>query len=994
MVYNCSQRVLVFSTFILASLFLLSSCELWPTKPSLEETQINKNVHKGLLISETLKPITINKTKVAAADLTNLRNAYAELVPQIKNQKQKLQITKRLASLEMFLAEQQQEQGEISDKGYYTQAIEAYRSLQQQSAQLPENALGLEGEHIAYQLSRALELQGDTQGSFDALQNLIEKYPKSKYIAEAHFRQGEYLFARSLFKQASSAYTQAIQYPTSDYFAISAYMLGWSEFKLERYFPAVQAFGQVLDKYLGSYAWAKGTLPFTPELKTGEQRLVKDSLRIMSLVFSYNTASTFDDHSLSAYIDKVGPRHYDHQLFDSLAQLQLNNDRYKDSAKVYLAFAERYPAHPKAPGFYVKHIDAFILGKFPSLVMPAKRGFVEMFGVNGEIWPNNYIEEQAAVKPFLRQYLDELSQYEHARAQLLVKSSESNIPQSNKPQSNTNKKHIAAFTLAARWYQEYIDTFTGEVEAVEKRFLLAESLFDAGQKLAAITEFERYAYGTPQGTKAPEAGYAAILSYRSALTDLAKSGTEVETTNELQEAWLTSQLRFIETFPADQRANDIGLTLMQSRFENSQFERAINVADWLLTRQVNQQMTLSASLVAAHSWFALEKFADAESAYLSVLSQLTVNDARYADMQERLGVSIYKQGELILAETKELTPEFAQKEHNQVISKWLQIVTQLPDTKVRLNAHYDVTTLLLKQKQWSQAIELMQGFAERFPEDKLTANIPEKLIFAYEQNQQWVPAADGLYKLWQQQPDTENGRLSLWTAAEYYKKADVREQYLPAFRQYAHRYPQPFDTAMEARFMMSEFYLESNESSKRRFWLNKMIQANKAAADTQTIRSQYLAAMSSLVFAHDAGYIFDKIKLTLPLKTSLTKKRQAMDKALTQYDQVMAYGVAEFSTTANFKIAEIFRSLSNDLMESQRPKGLSALELEQYDMLLEEQAYPFEEQAIELHESNVQRSWKGNYDSWVQNSIEKLSELLPVRYGKVEQVEELKDDLY
>ena len=66
---------------------------------------------------------------------------------------------------------------------------------------------------------------------------------------------------------------------------------------------------------------------------------------------------------------------------------------------------------------------------------------------------------------------------------------------------------------------------------------------------------------------------------------------------------------------------------------------------------------------------------------------------------------------------------------------------------------------------------------------------------------------------------------------------------------------------------------------------------------------------------------------------------------------------------------------------------LSADELEQYNVLLEEQAYPFEEKAIEIHEINAHRVSKGIYDQWVKNSFAALSKLRPVRYAKNEKGE-------
>jgi hypothetical protein len=83
-------------------------------------------------------------------------------------------------------------------------------------------------------------------------------------------------------------------------------------------------------------------------------------------------------------------------------------------------------------------------------------------------------------------------------------------------------------------------------------------------------------------------------------------------------------------------------------------------------------------------------------------------------------------------------------------------------------------------------------------------------------------------------------------------------------------------------------------------------------------------------------------------------------------------------------MAELYRQLGTDLMASERPKDLDAEAREQYDVLLEEQAFPFEEKAIELHETNAQRTGTGIYDEWVQRSFEVLAKLKPARYAKAE----------
>jgi hypothetical protein len=71
-------------------------------------------------------------------------------------------------------------------------------------------------------------------------------------------------------------------------------------------------------------------------------------------------------------------------------------------------------------------------------------------------------------------------------------------------------------------------------------------------------------------------------------------------------------------------------------------------------------------------------------------------------------------------------------------------------------------------------------------------------------------------------------------------------------------------------------------------------------------------------------------------------------------------------------------------MNSERPKNLKGEELEEYNSLLEEQVFPFEEQAIKAHEINTVRAKDGVYDEWVQKSFKVLAELKPARYGKTE----------
>ena len=185
---------------------------------------------------------------------------------------------------------------------------------------------------------------------------------------------------------------------------------------------------------------------------------------------------------------------------------------------------------------------------------------------------------------------------------------------------------------------------------------------------------------------------------------------------------------------------------------------------------------------------------------------------------------------------------------------------------------------------------------------------------------------------------------------------------IAGFRDYAQTYPQPPELTLEAMNHLDVLYQRINEPAKRRFWLAKEIELHASLAGRANGRVTFLAAQASYVLAEDARLGFDEIGLTHPLQKSLKLKQRALQKTVKAFEAVASYQVAEYSSASTYQIADLYSALSLEIMNSDRPRELSELELEQYEILLEEQAFPFEEQAISLHEINMRRSWEGVYD--------------------------------
>ena len=232
--------------------------------------------------------------------------------------------------------------------------------------------------------------------------------------------------------------------------------------------------------------------------------------------------------------------------------------------------------------------------------------------------------------------------------------------------------------------------------------------------------------------------------------------------------------------------------------------------------------------------------------------------------------------------------------------------------------------------------------------------------------------------------DKNKQRIALFQSADYFEKAGDLDNALAMYKRYAHDYKRPFNPAIEAHHKLDQIYLANGDDTKRLFWMNKIVWLHLGAKKYKTDRSKYLAAKASYELAENERIKFDKVKISLPLAKSINKKNKRMKAALERYTQAVQIGVLEYTTSATYRIAELYSKFSQGLLASERPTGMDELELEEYGYLLEDQAFPLEEAAIEVHQTNAGRTFDGLYDKWVKKSYGSLADLMPGQYAKYE----------
>ncbi len=912
---------------------------------------------KDTIASLEKKSVEIKKSNVIVNSTSLARDNYRAFLDLVTDDPElRAEAMRRLGDLELDATEAAQlveNIDTVSDSGYNS-AVDLYQQLLEAYPDYRRN------DTVLYQLGRAYEIGGRNDDALEVLNELVTRYPDTPLIDEVQFRRGESLFLRKKYNEAEMAYQDVVAYgETSRFYEQSLYKLGWSQFKLAWHEDSLQPFFELLNRKLAEIDLTEGEDQLDL-LTRANRELVDDTFRVLSISFSYmDGAASIDD-----YFDQAGYPNYSYVVYSNLGDLYLEKQRFVDAAETYEAFVAKDPHHPKAPLLQVEVIEAYKQGGFPTLVLEGKKGFVERYGMDGEFWIRNPREQNDAVASHLKANLTDLAQYSHAEAQ-------------------ANGK-ISDYQEAARWYRKYLAYFPGEPDTANTNFLLAEILFESRDFSGATTEYERTAYEYPAHAKSAEAGYAAILGYREHEATL----EEGEAKTAWHAAYLDSGLKFAGTFPEHPESGAVLTTVAEDLFAQGEFDLAITVGQAVVAKQppVEPALSRTAWTVIAHSQFDLANFAEAESAYYSLRAFTPPDDAAaQQEIKDRIASSIYKQG------------EFAREMGflEEAVDHFTRLGQAVPDSKIRATAEYDAAATLINMAAWSRASGVLEKFRRDYPDSEFADDITQKLAVSYLETGRGADAAAEFERVAVSESSTDEVRReALWKASELYEKSGNFGDEERVLVNIIDRYPNPLSESIEARARLLDIARDRGDAATVTTRLEDLVRVDATAGAQRSDRTQYLAANATLELAEPVMRRFEVVKLTQPLADSMKLKRGLMEEAIEAYTKAADYGVADVTTAATYHLAEIYELFSGDLMDSERPANLDAAALEQYELLLEEQIYPFEEKAIDLYKANADRSVDGVYDDWVKKSFERLANLMPARYAKVERSEDVVTALY
>ncbi len=920
---NCSSRLLH-----LLPLVFIASCAQPPQKPPTLADWDTQNA------GSNQAPVF-----VAPKSQAEVQKAYEDYLQGAgEEEKGRRAAIRRLARLEMDKLRAIETKSADADKAQLldeAQAQSLRKTVELLRSSLDEFPKAKDADLTLYQLAQSYEKLGMADESLAALRQLTERFPQSAYFAEAQFRSGEFAFLQEDYLNAEMAYTDVV-------FAGEAHPLyekalmkrGWARLKQQLYGDASEDFiGAIKHRQFGNYQ----------TLSASDKNDYEEYLRALTLA----VRASDDFAGLDNYFTEPGDTAYIFKVYALAARFELRDKNYARADKLMESFIAQHTRAAEVADARLQQLSILRLSGAKDKYALALAAFYSTYGPDSSFWREhkgaaNYTEIVEAL-----------------RANMLILA---DAEQSAYRQHKSNQ----ALQQAQLWYQRYLKYFNNYARQDKVYIAYAELRAAQMDYVEALSLFERAAYdGDIVLDK--EAAYACIDLSDKLVQQSQQPGP-----------WLDKLFsyasRSIQLYGSEPRYQDLSLHVLELAYQHQRYDALLSLSE-SLPNSMPEPLFNQVNYLKALAYLKLQQPLDAEALLnpLVKASRDTKQDKNQAKYREALALAIYNQAGALQG----------QGEVKAAINQYARLAKTLPDASIAGDGLYDAISLAVTNEFWPEAAAAIELFQKNFPRHSLYKDATRQLSMVYLKLGDSDKAASVFESISAQDSDKSVQMAALWQAAELYLAQHKTLDAMRAFSNYAKTYPSPFAQNLEAMNKLVGLYEQSGKRTEANDWRFKMLAADRKTSSVQkNSRTQTLAAQAALNLADQELAQFRAVRLVEPLANHLRLKKKHMQSAIGLYGQAAAYQLSDITLQSTYSIANIYQTFSKSLLDSQRPAGLAGDELEQYNMLLEDQAFPFEEKAIEFYEINMARTAEGAVGPWIVQSMQALQQLFPSRYSR------------
>lgn len=780
-------------------------------------------------------------------------------------------------------------------------------------------------EDALYGLAYCYTEQGDPDQAADGYARLIQAFPGTRYSVEINMRLGEYYFTMEDLTRAIIHYRYVVESGGPEYVEKALYKQGWCYYNLDRYEEAKDSFFAVLDLN-----------------KSGElsiDSLVYESMDIIARSYT-------ESGGTPALIRRIRIRsadHYSSHILYKLADLYRERSLFPEAIGTFRTYIELFPSGGSMPEVLKLMRETYHIRGDTLASLELSEIFRQYIGPETTWYGKATPERREQAISLILNNLETAAKRRRARSQTAGRETELNL----------TLKDLTGY-----------EEIAGDDSPCRIKYL----------KGIVLTEIDRFPEAVhvlndlAVENRCPELAERAILASTDyQINTYDKSGT-VDLT--LFENTVNILSDVSSGNPVTPRAI---LALGEITLNNDDLPGARSHFSLLIRNYQTTPESDRARLLIARTFFKETNYRQA-AAWFRESWRKTRDDAIGEEAHRLQVYSLFKYAEELSSTGK--TTEAAER--------FEAIHRQFPDSDVAQVSLYNAGKLYRSIGLERKATSLFETLAATYTDSEFASEALQMSVLILEALGDPIRAADDSMVLAARSHGKER-EAALLKAAQLYSAGNAPGQAASSRTLYIEEFTEPVEELSRQLFRLGRDLETVGDwdsalaAYTRNVTLQRKIPGNQVLT-TFAARSQLRIAERS--FSHYKDY-----HITPPIDKTVVRKRDMLQIVIRDFVAAGHYRTADVITASNYFIGRALELFKEDILSSPKPEGMTTADMEEYELLLQEMAFPFEAKALDAYRVNIQRSVKLELlDAWIEKTFERMAELAPWSYLRSESI--------
>ena len=868
---------------------------------------------------------------------------------------------------------------------------------------------------VQYLLGFVLSESGRDRAARVAWLTLVNKHPKSEYVAEVWLRMGESYFDTGDFEKAASAYKNALAQKGSNFYDKALYKMAWTYFQLYDYDSAIKTFKQLIAHYSGKGASDTGgalrdeaidyLAKSLAEDDWDNDGLPDDNAGVARAMGYLNTGEAYEQDIIEQYAKALYDLH--------------DRKKYRESVSVYEGLVKRAPLAAKAVDHQRQIINIYDILRDIERATAERQRLADMVAAGSPWWEANKDNARARASALTRAEvaMRERALWFHQRAQeLKAQAAIDGDPE-------MERSSLVHYGKAAAAYADYLERYPNEPAAYELAWNRAEALWYSGQFAKAAPAYMAVATHRKKERRA-DAAWSAVKAYEQLLVDAKGRVGDKALPNSDWE-------------PKPQVAKPGELTPVMAEEMPRELASWLEAADYFVDNDLTradggraQQSVLAYQ--AAEMYFRYKRYPEARQRFAKILacypkeevagnaianllnSYREENDyanlEKWANMAEKLqlgspeqviamrkAIKIFKLG----AQFENAERLLAEKNYLPAAREFEKLASENPTAEFADKAFYNAAMAYKEVRYYDSAVRIFEKLVTEpqyakssFAEDSLFELAENYKLFFY------FDKAIGAYmSLFTRYPKGENRAYALIQAAALHEAtgdlaqaASTYERYAEVFstrkespnaffkagelyerlgndpeqdriwRQFVDRYRQSMGMGgrvLEAKLRMSRLAKKGgNDRQARKLW-DEVLRDYEVGGFAPGSEAALAAAEARFELVEIGFREYLDVRLggsQRKQRAAITRKQKLLGDLELAFADIFPYKSLDYTVCAYLRLGDLFNDFAQMLYKAPEPPGLTDEELDAFTTLIEDEAIKYENVAVKRYETTVEKS--------------------------------------